>query len=445
MTDLKNVISLYENMVELRSIVEEEPIGDTPAIPEMSVDKRSPKAIFYLIQAFLSFGENLGYQYLPIYTRRLGATETQMGLLTSVQNVSKTIFQPSFGRMSDKYGRKKFMLIGAFIAMTASTIMAFAQNPVQVIVAIGFNAFGISILFPAWQGAIADYTHGLKRGGFMGRLLGVSYIYISLALISYVFLVPLVATEEIQQFRLIIIMAAVNFALVAFMSYILIDIRHLDRPLQRESIFTPLKDPVYRKFLAVVLYWWFFMSLAWSYFPLVIADVVKATPIEVAYMAITATVIQAFASYRLADHIDRFGERKSISIGFVSFTVVPLTYAFATEWWHVIPAQMISGIGIGFGFTALRSYIIEIGGSKRAGNYQGIYQLLWGIVTFTGSFSGGLLLDWYVDYLGGDISKALTTGLLIIAAFRLSSNIIIYKFLPEPISGLQEQDIYTTR
>lgn len=426
-------------MLETKVIVEEVIDQKKGDISE-DIEKRSPKALFYFIQAFLSFGENLGYQYLPIYTRRLGATEIQMGLLTSVQNVSKTIFQPSFGRLSDVYGRKKFMLLGAFIAMTAAIVMVFAQGPVQVIVAIGFNAFGISILFPAWQGAIADYTQGQRRGGFMGRLMGVSYIYISVALATYIFVVPAFTTNELQQFRLIIAMAAANFALVTLMSYLLLDLKNVDRARQRESIFTPLKDPTYRRFLAVVLYWWFFMSLAWSYFPLVISDVVKATPVEVAYMAISATIIQAFASYRLADYIDRFGERKSISIGFISFTVVPVTYAFATEWWHVIPAQVIGGIGIGFGFTALRSYIIEIGGSKRAGNYQGIYQLLWGIVTFVGSFSGGVLLDWYVDYLDGDISRALTTVLLVIAGLRLSSNIVIHKFLPEPISGLIEND-----
>ena len=60
----------------------------------------------------------------------------------------------------------------------------------------------------------------------MGRLLGVSYVYISVALLAYVFFIPMFGLSEIQQFRLIIGMAALNFALVSVMSYILIDLKN---------------------------------------------------------------------------------------------------------------------------------------------------------------------------------------------------------------------------
>ena len=416
---------------EISSTKIEEKIDD-----DILLKSKSPKLFYFLIQAFLSFGENLGYQYLPIFTRRLGASEIQMGLLTAVNNVAKTIFQPTFGKMSDKYGRKIFMLTGAMIATASAITITFASSVVQVIISVTFNAFGLSILFPAWQGAIADYTEGSKRGGFMGRILGVSYIYISVSLMTYVFIVPLLGFNEINQFRLIIGMAGLNFGLVSIMSWLFIDLREKSFDISQDSIFMPLKDKNYRTFLKVILFWWFFMSLAWSYFPLVISDVIMASPVEVSYIAISATIIQASASYFLADYIDKFGEKISISIGFLSFTAVPLTFAFASEWWHLIPAQMISGIGIGFGFTALRSYIIEIGGADRAGNYQGVYQLLWGLTTFSGSFLGGVILDLVITFVG-DISTALTYMLLIIAGLRFSSNIVIFKYLPNPISSLK--------
>jgi hypothetical protein len=85
----------------------------------------------------------------------------------------------------------------------------------------------------------------------------------------------------------------------------------------------------------------------------------------------------------------------------------------------------------------MRSYIIEIGGARRAGNYQGIYQLLWGGVTFTGSILGGFILDWYVDFVGS-IGQALTSILLIIAALRFTSNYVIWKFMPDPVSALPD-------
>jgi len=411
---------------------------EKPVKGEKKVAKqKSSNFIYFLIQMFASFADNMTNQFLPVYTRRLGASETQMGLFTAVSNVGKTGFQPLWGRLSDYKGRKVFMLSGSFIAMASIFTMIFAHTPGQVIISVALYAFSFSIFFPAWQGAIADYTEGKKRGGFMGRLLGVSYIYIAIALLAYTFIVPILHISDLAQFRLVIAIAGVNFGIVTLISWVMIDLKNPDTSEDHESMLTPLKDAAFRKFLIVILFWWFWMSLAWSYFPLVISDVINATPIQVAYIAISATLLQAVTSYSLADYIDRVGERRAIFIGFLSFTVVPINYAFATSWYWLIPAQLISGIGRGFGFAALQSYLIEMGGSKRAGNYQGIYQLLWGVVTFTGSLLGGLILGWYVQYLG-DISKALTISLLVIAVLRLSSNIVIYKFLPDPVSELQD-------
>ena len=75
--------------------------------------------IFYFVQMFISFGQNLGYQFLPVYTRKTGATETQMGLLTSLQNIFSTLFSPFFGKQSDIHGRKAFIAGGTFIAFGA--------------------------------------------------------------------------------------------------------------------------------------------------------------------------------------------------------------------------------------------------------------------------------------------------------------------------------------
>lgn len=395
--------------------------------------KRSHVSIYYFIQMFISFAQNLSFQYLPIYNRKLGATETQMGLLTSVQNVFSTFFSPFWGRRSDATGRKSFLLVGGMIAFGSAIAMAVAQTPNQIIFAVGVNAFGLSILIPTWAGAIADYTEGRKRGGFIGRLLGMAYFYITIALILYALISPYLPISEISQYRLIIWISAINFGFVVICSWIFIDLRSPKKDTQKESLFTPLKDKNYRKFLFIVLVWWFFMSLAWSYFPIVISDIVRATPAEVAWIGITATVVQAIVSFYLGDLIDKIGARKSLIIGFLPFSLVPFLFAFATRWYHLIPAQIIAGLGIGFGFTALQTYVLEIAGDDRAGNYMGSYNILWGLLTFVGSFLGGFFLDWFRDYTGS-LQEALTIALIGIGIMRLLTNILMILFLPSPES-----------
>ncbi|MHA2090755.1 MAG: MFS transporter [Candidatus Kariarchaeaceae archaeon] len=396
-----------------------------------SAEKRSSNLIFYSIQSFLSFGQNLAFQFLPIYTRKLGASESQMGLLTAVQNVFSTLFSPFWGQKSDNIGRKVFLLSGSFIAFASSIIIAVAQNPSQVIVGVGINSFGISMLLPAWQGAIADYTEGHSRGGFMGRLVGISYGYVTVALTLYALLSPSIDVEEIDQYRIIIWLSVINFALVVGVSWLLIDLRNPNRAKKTDSLFTPLEDPIFRRFLIVILIWWFFMSLAWSYFPTVIADVIDASTSQIAWLGIFAAIVQSLASYYLGDFIDKIGTRKSLILGFLPFSVVPFFFAFATQWWHLIGAQLIAGIGIGFGFTALQTYILNISGEERAGSYMGTYYIFWGFLTFVGSLFGGVFLDWYADYIG-DLGEALTILLLFIGSFRILSNVLMIKLLPTP-------------
>ncbi|MFV2014851.1 MAG: MFS transporter, partial [Candidatus Heimdallarchaeota archaeon] len=373
---------------------------------------------FYIFQMFISFAQNLSFQFLPIYSRKLGATETQMGLLTAVQNVFSSLFSPFWGNKSDKYGRRMFLFLGGLTTFASAIAIATASGPVQVIFAVGINAIGLSMIMPAWAGAMADYSEGQPRGGFVGRIAGVGYAYVFFALLFFTVLIPVLPDNELTQYRIIMWIAVANFALLIIISWFFIDIKNGNNKDKKYSIIEPLRDPIYRKFLITILVWWFFMSLAWSYFPIVVADVAQATIVQVAILGIVATVTQAFSSFYLSDYIDKIGIRKSVVLGFLPFAIIPLFFAFATSWEHLIIPQLIAGMGIGFGFTAMQTYIIEIAGSEKAGTYQGTYQILWGFVTFGGSFFGGWFLGQLKDYLN-DLNEAAKFALLGIFVLRL--------------------------
>ncbi len=386
--------------------------------------------LFISIQMFISFAQNLAFQFLPIYNRKLGANEIQMGLLTSVQNVGSTLFSPIFGKASDKYGRRLFLALGSIIAAGSTVGMVIAENPNQIIFTVGINAFGMSIIIPAWAGAQADYTSGESRGGFVGRLMGVGAAFVTISLVAYALISPQLDISELDNYRLIIAISAVSFGLVVILSFFYLDIKRSVKK-SKTTIFTPLKDQKFRQFLIVILIWWLGMSFAWSYFPIVISDVLVATVSQVAWIGIMATVTQAVASFKMADLIDKMGPRKSVVIGFLPFTLIPLLFAVATEWWHILVPQFIAGIGFGLGFAALQVYILNQAGSEKAGNYQGTYNLFWGLVTFGGSYAGGYALSKYLAHTG-DLNIAIRDALFFIAALRLLTNIMLWKFLPTP-------------
>jgi hypothetical protein len=53
------------------------------------------------------------------------------------------------------------------------------------------------------------------------------------------------------------------------------------------------------------------------------------------------------------------------------------------------------------------------------------------LVTFGGSYAGGYALSRYIAQVG-DLNIAIKNALLLIAAIRVLTNIMLWKFLPTP-------------
>ncbi|MCY3411070.1 MAG: MFS transporter [Candidatus Heimdallarchaeota archaeon] len=387
--------------------------------------------IYYLIQMLISFGQNLSFQFLPIYARKLGADPRQMGFLTSLQNIFSTLFSPFFGKQSDEYGRKYFIAAGTFVAAGAGVGMALSNNAIHILFATAIASIGVSILTPAWAGAMADYTESniRGRGGFIGRIMGVGSGFVTLMLLGFYFLEPYLKMTELQEYKMIMWFSAGNFIIVCVISYFLIDVRQGKRSSNKLNLLEPWYDPRFRRAMSVILLWWLLMSFAWSYFPLVISDILKLSASQVAIIGAMQTITQTVASYKGADLIDRIGAKKATIIGFLPFSMVPLFFAISTVWWHLLLAQFVGGMGIGFGFASLQVYILNVAGAEKSGTYMGFYNVSYGILTFFGSLGGGFFMQWYASQVG--LNVALFNALIAIAIMRFLSNFLMIKFLPD--------------
>lgn len=404
--------------------------------------------LFYAIQMLLSFGQNLNFQFLPVFARKIGTSNFEMGFLTATQNVSSTFFQPLWGRLSDKMGRRIFLLLGSFLSATACIILAFAETPIQVIIIVAISGIGYSIFWPAWSGAQADRTRDGNRGEFIGRLfsVGAYYVAIAMALLA-VFFHFLDNVPELTQYRGIFVASGINFALIVVLAWFLIDKKgskegHSTEGTEDDHVqvatthelspwLQPLVDPTFRRFLVLILFWWFWMSLAWSYFAIFISDIVQATTLEIAVLAFTSTIVQAIVSRKFGKVIDKIGVKRALPLGFTPWVFIPLCFALSTEWWHLIGAQLIAGLGIGAGFASVQTYILDIAGEEKAGYYMGTYQIAWGLLTFSGALFGGWLLT-QAEQAAGSLETGIVWCLLFVFGARAVSAFLLHLLLPDP-------------
>ncbi|HTI65921.1 MAG TPA: MFS transporter [Caulobacteraceae bacterium] len=144
-----------------------------PAPP--SQDDRFPPALIALLAVvFINMmGFGVVVPLLPFFARAMHAPEWQITGLFSAYSLGQFFAEPFWGRLSDRIGRKRVLLITVFANVIGYTALAFVGDiwlAIAVRLFTGLGAGNISTI----QGYIADVTSPHLRAGRMG-LVGAAF------------------------------------------------------------------------------------------------------------------------------------------------------------------------------------------------------------------------------------------------------------------------------
>jgi DHA1 family multidrug resistance protein-like MFS transporter len=164
----------------------------------------------FLLGFLASFGSVVS-PVLPQYAQRLGASSMEIGLFFSAYSLTWTFLQLCTGYLSDKYGRKRFVILGLSVYGLSLILSGFSQNFIQLVIFRVLQGVGLGFFGPACLGLVARMREkgkgfalyrtanslGLMLGPIIGGIVGsinVSYPFyagglLSLLAISAVFLV----------------------------------------------------------------------------------------------------------------------------------------------------------------------------------------------------------------------------------------------------------------
>lgn len=143
--------------------------------------KKPPKMALLLI--FLTIfidlvGFGLIIPVLPTYAQELNATEETVGYLIASYSVMQFLFMPFWGRLSDKVGRKKILLVSLAASFLGYLIWGFANSLVLLFVARMVAGFGNANIAVA-QAYISDVTSLEDRAkgmGLVGAAFGLGFV-----------------------------------------------------------------------------------------------------------------------------------------------------------------------------------------------------------------------------------------------------------------------------
>ncbi|GIW13117.1 MAG: hypothetical protein KatS3mg062_0556 [Tepidiforma sp.] len=127
-----------------------------------------PFVALYVAVFVATMGISMVSPLLPVYAEELGATGVWLGLTFSVFAIVQTFVGPFAGRLSDRYGRKPFIVAGLLVYLVAALGYLTAQSFYQVIAFRAFSGLGTSLIFSVARAYVGDLTPRGQEGRWLG-------------------------------------------------------------------------------------------------------------------------------------------------------------------------------------------------------------------------------------------------------------------------------------
>ncbi len=112
----------------------------------------------------------------PIYVAEMGASNFQLGLIVSGFTISQFFVQPFFGGLSDRFGRKPFMVGGMACYGLVAFLYVFAKDLFHVFLIRLLHGVGAGMIRPALSAFVIDQSPVERRGETIGLLSAVEML-----------------------------------------------------------------------------------------------------------------------------------------------------------------------------------------------------------------------------------------------------------------------------
>ena len=113
-------------------------------------------------------GAGIVVPLLPLYAESMGATGLWLGFIFAAFSISRTLFTPVFGRLSDRKGRKLFLCIGLFTYALISFTFVLATGIYHLVLIRLVHGVAGAMIIPIAQAYIGDLSPEGEEGKWMG-------------------------------------------------------------------------------------------------------------------------------------------------------------------------------------------------------------------------------------------------------------------------------------
>lgn len=391
-----------------------------------TVDRKILATLLFSVFATVT-GVGIVVPLLPVYAHDLGANGIYIALIFGSFSFSRIIFLPYFGRLSDKRGRKPFIICGLIAYAFISMAFIFSENLTGLIVIRFFHGIASAMLIPVIQAYVADITPNGREGLTMG-LHNMSMLFgLSLG--------PLMGGYIKDQFSLQASFSCMG--ILAFVGFIWCLL--LLPPKAFEKRVHNIKDNLAdrwlmldRSMIGLFVFrfaYVFCIGIIWGFVPIYANLNFSLTSASIGVLIMMGILISGAMNIPMGVLADRINRRMMVTAGGLIVGYAIISFGRADSFSEMVIASAIFGIGGGICMPALMAMAAWKGSQSGAmGSVMAYMTMAHSLGMFSGALLGGFMMDLFRLQLAFPVSALVMTlsiGLFLAGTYR-------YKTRPIP-------------
>lgn len=361
--------------------------------------------MFFLFTAFYML-----YPTLPLFIKRMGGNESQVGLAMGAFMLTAVVFRPFIGGLLDRFGRRPFIIWGLLIFALSMYLYTLVGGMISLMTLRVFHGITWAVTTTAIMTAVVDVIPINRRG----EGLGWSGMAMTLAM-AIGPMIGLWIAEQLS-YQALFLIAVVLSVVALFLTF---GVKMTFKP-QRKTGTSKIEffDRTVLPIMATVFLLFIAYGGITTFVPL-FADSIKVNSgtFFLIYAA-TLILIRPIAG-KLSD---QRGEKFVIMPALIVTILALVVLAFSTSLFGVIMSAILYGIGFGAAQPALQAVMIRLVSPERTG----VANASFSTATDLGIGLGAMMLGWVSQHMNYQI-------LFIVSAVSVALSLLLFYFLTKSL------------
>ena len=355
--------------------------------------------ITLLLSVFIALlGIGIIIPVMPVFATELGANGLALGMIIAAFSVSRGLLQPVVGNLSDRWGRKGFLVTGLFVYGLVGLLIPQAGSIINLLLIRAFQGVGSAMIVPIGMA----YMSVLAPPGQEGRYQS----YLNIAIFCGIGCGPVIGgiVSDLLGFESVFyVMAALSFG-----AFILV-LKNM--PAQQpqvkasatgllKSIQMMMQSRLTRGILLARLVTMVIMVPSMAFLPLLMTQSIGASGLQIGFVIACRTLVNAVLQVPAGKVADKYNKLFLLVTGCICLSGVIVLIPFMKTFVMFLFIYCLLGFGEAIIWPVLGAYA-SIEGRKRYGHgtMMGVFSLAMSGGIMAGAMLAGFSMDvWGIEF-----------------------------------------------